>query len=42
MLLSKLDVVCSGDRGRGSNLTQAAVAAINVNARDVVSKSFAS
>ena len=38
--LSKLDVICSGDRGRGSNLTQAATAAMSINARDVVSQTF--
>jgi hypothetical protein len=35
-----LDVICSGDRGRGSNLTQAATAAMSINARDVVSQTF--
>ncbi|MDO9071134.1 MAG: hypothetical protein Q7V36_06415, partial [Deltaproteobacteria bacterium] len=38
--LSKLDVICSGDRGRGSNLTQAATAAMSIIARDVVSQTF--
>ena len=38
--LSKFDVICSGDRGRGSTLTQAATAAMSVNARDVVSQTF--
>jgi hypothetical protein len=38
--LPKLDVSCSGDRGRGSNLVRAATAAISINARDVVSQTF--
>jgi hypothetical protein len=36
--LSKLDVICSGDRGRGSDLTQAAT--MSINARNVVSQTL--
>jgi hypothetical protein len=38
--LSTLDVCCPGDKGRGSNLTQAARAAMRIDARDVVSQTF--
>jgi hypothetical protein len=38
--LSQLDVICSGDRGRGLKLTHAATAAISINAREVVSQTF--
>jgi hypothetical protein len=38
--LSKWEVICTGNRGRGSNLTPAATAAISSNTRDVVSQTF--
>ena len=37
---SKLEVICSGDRGRSSNLTKAATALMSINARDDVSQTF--
>lgn len=36
--LAKLDEICFGDRGRGSNLKQAA--AMSINARNVVSQTL--
>jgi hypothetical protein len=38
--LSKSDVICSGDRGPGSNLTPAAAAAMSLNDTHVVSQTF--
>jgi hypothetical protein len=38
--LSKSDVICSGDRGPGSNLTPAAAAAMSIKDTDVVSQTF--